>query len=258
MSKVEFKIAPPEKIAEYIYDLRHTLDKSKLEQRGGLGCIFVELNPKLKKELFYSKKLTPSLKKKLIDNIKIKLNSQIEEMSLFLEEIKKEWKKIEMIYFKEMENIFEIKENKKYICYLNNCVVSAYFGDNEISLTYFEKFKENKKKILQDSTFVIGEEILHLIYFDYLRKIFNKNLSFEEVYGWGSDEYSGWHLVELMPEYLLVENPSFKKFGWNKINREKEGYFWIPKIRKKTDKIYNKKNFKKFIFEIHKPLKIKK
>lgn len=83
MGKVEFKIASAEKIAEYIYDLRHTLDESKLEQRSGKGCIFVELEPELKKELFYSKKLTSNLKKKLINKIKIKINSQREEMTFF-------------------------------------------------------------------------------------------------------------------------------------------------------------------------------
>jgi len=39
MRKVEFKLASPEKIVEYVYDLKHTLDESKLEQRSGLGCI---------------------------------------------------------------------------------------------------------------------------------------------------------------------------------------------------------------------------
>jgi len=203
-------------------------------------------------------KLNSILKKKLMVEIKTKIDSQKEEMVLFLEEIKKEWKKIEKTYFEEMKNIFSIKKDKKYICYLNNCVVSAYFENNEVSLTYFEKFKKDKKKMVEYSTFAIGEEILHLIYFDYIRKLFNKNFSFEEVYDWGNDEYSGWHLVELMPEYLLVHNPVFKKFGWNKIDREKEGYFWISRIRKKTDKNYNKKDFEKFILEIHKPLNINK
>lgn len=152
-----------------------------------------------------------------------------------------------------MKKIFGIKKNKKYVCYLNNCVVSAYFGNNEVSLTYFNK---NKKRRIETSTFVIGEEILHLIYFDYIRKIFNKNFSFDEIYDLGNDEYSGWHLTELMPEYLLVQNLSFKKFGWNKMDREKEGYSWISRIREKTDKFYNKKDFKNFILEIHKPLNI--
>ena len=258
MGRVEFKIASAEKIAEYIYDLRHTLDESKLEQRSGLECIFVEFNLDLKKELFYSKKLTFDLKKKLVKNIKMQLGSQKKEMITFLKEIRKEWAKIEEIYFKEMKNIFEIKKYKKYICYLNNCVVSAYFKNNEISLTYSEKFKKNKEKLIEESTFIIGEEILHLIYFDYIGKLFNKNFSFDEIYDLGNDEYSGWHLVELMPEYLLVQNPLFKKFGWNKINREKKGYFWISKIRKKIDRFYDKKDFKKFIIKIHESFNLKK
>ena len=52
MVKVHFEIPSFEKIAEFIYDLKDTLDKSTLKQRSSLDCIFVELKPKLKKELF--------------------------------------------------------------------------------------------------------------------------------------------------------------------------------------------------------------
>lgn len=258
MVKVHFEIPSFEKIAEFIYDLKDTLDKSTLKQRSSLDCIFVELKPKLKKELFYAKGLTSELKEKLVKEIEKKMNSEKEEMIKFLNQIKSKWKEIEKTFFNEMKKFFGFGDDKEFYCYINNCIVSSYFGRNEVSLIYFKEFdnkieEEKKKKLMIEATSTIAEEILHLLYFDYLRKIFRKNFTFDEVYDMGNENYSGWHLVELMPEYLLTHNPAFKKFGWDKIEREKQGYFWIPKIRKKIDPIYKEKSFKNFIIEIHKP-----
>lgn len=246
MSKVNFEIASPEKVVEFIYDLKGTLDESNLKQRGGSPCIFVELEPELKEELFYARELTFRLKEKLVKKIKRKMDSEIEGLNRFLERIREEWKQIEKTYFNEMKKFFEFKEEKGFYCYINNCVVSAYFGENEISLPYFKELgrelKEDEEEILlSEATFTIAEEILHLLYFDYIRKVFDKAFTFDEVYDMGDDDYSGWHLVELMPEYLLVHNPVFNKFGWNRINREKQGYFWITNLRKKTDPLFKKK-----------------
>ncbi len=260
--KVKFEIASPEKVAEFIYDLRDTLDKSNLKQKGGSQCIFIDFDPILKEELFYAKELTLKLKEKLTREIKKKIDFQREKMDRFLDKIKREWKQIEEIYFKEMKKFFEFKEDKIFYCYINNCVVGSYFGENEISLPYFQEFekeleKNREKNLFSEATFIIAEEILHLLYFDYIRKLFGRNFSFEEIYDMGNDDYSGWHLAELMPEYLLVHNPVFKEFGWNKINREEQGYFWIIDLRKKIDPLFKEKSFKDFIIEIHKPFSLK-
>lgn len=258
MAKVHFEIPSSEKIAEFVFNLKDTLDESILEQRSGSACIFIEFEPELKRELFYAKKLTPELKEKLIKEIERKMSSQKKEMNKFLNRVKSKWSEIEEIFFNEMKKFFEFENNRKFYCYINNCVVSSYFDENEISLIYFKEFnkdlnKNEKGGLLVEATFTIAEEILHLLYFDYIRKIFNKNFTFEEIYDLGNDNYSGWHLVELIPEYLLVGNPSFKKFGWNKIDRQKQGYFWISKIRKKTDLIFRKNNFRDFIKKIYEP-----
>lgn len=262
MAKVHFCITPFEKLAEFVYDLRNTLDESTLKQRSGSPCIFIEFEPELKKELFYAKRLTPKLKEKLVKKIRKKMCYQKDGMNKFLKEIKKKWYEIEEIYFEEMKRFFEFKKDKEFYCYINNCVTNSYFGVNEISLVYLKEFngdldKKKKEELLAEATFSIAEEILHLLYFDYIRKLFDKNFTFEEIYDLGDDNYSGWHLTELIPEYLLAHNPTFEKFGWNKVDREKQGYFWITKLRKKTDPIYQEKSFKDFIIQIHKPFLLK-
>lgn len=258
VSKVYFEIAPPEKIVEFVYDLRDTLDKSKLDQREGSPCIFVEFEPELKKELFYAKKLNPKLKEKLIHKIDEKMSSEREGMGEFMKEVKLKWEEVEKTFFNEMNKFFELGCERDFYCYVNNCVVSSYFGNNEISLIYFREInknvdKEKKKELVEEATSIIAEEILHLLYFDYIRSVFNKNFTFDEIFDLGDDNYSGWHLTEIIPEYLLFNNPVFEKFGWNKINREKQGYFWIPKIKKKLDPLWQKrKSFKDFLIKAHK------
>lgn len=260
--KVNFEIPSTEKVVEFIYDLKGSLDESNLKQRGGSPCIFIDLEPELKKELFYAKELTSELKEKLIEKIEEKMNSRKNEMNNFLSEVEEKWREVERIFFSEMKRFFGFEDDKEFYCYTNNCVVSSYFDKKEVSLIYFEEFNKElndnkKKKLLSEATFTVAEEILHLLYFDYIRRIFGREFSFDEIYDMGDDNYSGWHLAELMPEYLLVQNPLFEKFGWNKINREEQGYFWINEIRKKTDPIFKNKNFKDFIVEIHKPFFLK-
>jgi len=262
MSKVNFEIASPEKIAEFIYDLKDTLDESNLKQRSGSPCIFVELEPDLKEELFYARELTSRLKEKLVKEIKKKKDFKIERLNRFLERVREEWKQIEETYFNEMKKFFKFKRDKTFFCYINNCIVGAYFGENEVSLPYFKEFEkelgeDEERNLLAEATFTIAEEILHLLYFDYIRKVFGKAFTFEEIYDMGDDKYSGWHLVELIPEYLLVHNLVFEKFGWDKINREEQRYFWITELREKIDPIFKEKSFKDFIIEIHKPFSLK-
>jgi len=260
MSKIKFEVASSDKIAEFIFDLKDSLEEKALEQRSGSPCIFVSLEPEIKKKLFNTKILTEDIKKGLKEIAEKKLNEKKQDLQKFKKEIENYWINVEKIYFNELEKNIPIDFEKEYICYVNNCVVSSYFNNNEISLIYFEEFskllkREEKQKLLSEISFIIAEEILHLIYFKYWRKIFGLNINYNEIFDIGSDDYSAWHIAEILPEFLLVENPIFTKFGWGKINRAKKGYFWIPKIKEKLDPLWrNKKNFKDFLIKAHKEI----
>lgn len=257
MSKIRFEVASSDKIAEFIFDLKDSLKEEALKQRSGSSCIFVQIEPEIKTELLNAERLTVELKEKLKKIAEKKLNEKEKELKDFKKEVEDYWREIEENYFEEIQKNIPISLEKEYICYINNCVVSSYFNNNEISLTYFEEFsrllkKEEKKKLLSEISFIIAEEVLHLIYFKYWKKIFNLNLTYDKIFDIGTDDYSAWHIAEIIPEFLLVQNSHFKKFGWGGIDRSKRGYFWIPKIKEKLGPLWkSKKNFKDFLIKAH-------
>ncbi len=251
MTNVIFKIASKQKIAEFIFDLRHTLDPKKLTQTTKSSCIYTPLSLSTKKNLLGATKLSVNLRKQIIRDLKKESGLNKDILVDFKNEVEKNWKKVEKVFFKEIKKIMPLKLKKKYICYISNSVINAYYKDNEISLKYQSFSKLNIEKVMTYVTSIVAEEILHLIYFKYWNKIFDLNYSPMKVFDLGTDEYSGWHISEIVPEFILVDNLAFKKYGWDKINRTAV-YFWIPKLKKKLKSLWVKGNFKNFLIESHK------
>lgn len=259
MAKVIFKIASNKKLAEFIFDLRYTLDSKKLNQLGGSSCIFVSLSPSTKKELSTTKKFSNKLKKMIMSDLEKNYRIEKDIFEEYKKEVEKKWKILEKEFFKELKKIIPIKFRKEYTCYISRAVINAYFFKKDVSLEFYElkdKKESIKKRIIEKATSIVAEEILHLIYFDYWNKVFKKNYSYEQVYDLGTNKYSGWLISEIVPEFILIENPLFKKYGWDKVNRVESGYFWIPKHKNKLRKIWNTSNFKDFLIETHKDFKI--
>ena len=252
MEKVKFKIADKEKIAEFIFDLRNCLDINNLSQRNYSPCIYIKFKKEFAESMINSHELDNSLKEKIISNIKIS-KEESRKMALFTEQIKGYWdKEISDIFFSNVkETIGKDFIEKEYICYITNKVVGSYFNKSEITIDYNEKMSSKK------GAFILAEEIVHLIYWNLWKEIYQKDISdIDNIFSIKGDKYSCWHIAEIIPEYILVDNPSFNSFGWNKRKRYL-GYPWIIELRKILDPLWeNKKSFMDFVINAHKQLNI--
>jgi len=244
--KIIFKIANKDQIAEFIFDLKDSLESENLSERNYAPCIYIKFPEKLRNKILDSKNLTPKLKEEIENHIEISKNNEIEVHS-FIKKMREYWGKVNYLFFSEMKGIIGDYFQKEYICYITDKVVGAYFNKNEITIDY-------KKDIsLEKGSFILAEEILHLIYWELWERIYNKNINenYEEIFSIKRDKWSCWHIAEIIPEYLLVENEAFNKLGWNRRKRYL-GYTWIPELRKILDPIWeSKKNFRDFIIKTH-------
>lgn len=245
MARVIFKIAKPEQETDFIFSLKGSLDNLKERTE---PCIFLTIPHKLQKKLKKAKKLSNNLRKELLSVIKKNSNKfRNTKLKKYLKEVKKEWLKVENIYFKEIEKLIGYGFNKKYVCFITDVTCGMYFDKNIVVLEYLSK---KNRKI---APYIVAEELLHHLYWDFWMKIFKWKGLFDP---WAikKGRWRVWHVSEVIPEYLLTENPLFKKFGWNKINR-KSAYPWIAELRKISDPLWEKrKNFATFVKEIHEKL----
>lgn len=242
MAKVMFKQLNPEKFAEFIFDMKECISADELNRRD--SCFSFDIPKELAKEIISSKQLTDGLKEKII--FLIKNIKQIDKETI--RRIQDFWnKKVNNIFFQEMEKYMPRCSASEYICYVTNKMVGSYFErDNEIVM----KFKSDKDKSWLAS--VVAEEVLHLIYWKFWKKLFNKNMSLDERFDIGNDDVNGWSISEIIPNYLLIENDSFKSLRWFDIDRSK-GYKWIIELKEKLDPLWKeKKDFSDFIIKAHK------
>lgn len=249
-SKVIFKIANEKEIMKFILDLSKEEIKNKKFLR-------LPLKKEIKNKIL-SKSLNKKDKEKLEEDIKEFVSKDAEKMIFLLAKIEKHWNNnISNTFFKEMENIMKEKINKKFICYITNIFPGTYFDNYLVTLPYYEHYGGKKEREME--SFILAEEILHLIYYDLWKKIFNKKWNLKKIIDelWHINNRKIWKIGEIIPEYLLVQNPKFKIYGWDKIDRVK-AYPWIKKFRKISDPLWeNKKNFRDFIIRIHEVLGIK-
>lgn len=239
--EVKFKQLSPKKLAEFVFDMKECISAEDLHREG--SCFYFDIPKKIANEIVTSAKLTKRLRKKiisLIGNYK-KIDKNI------IKNLQNFWdKNLNDLFFNEMEKYMPGCSSKRYTCYVSDKIVGSYFErENEITIDF------NGKEDISKVSFFVAEEILHLVYWRFWKKIFNKNLSLEERFDIGSKKINGWLISEIIPEYLLVKNKNFEKFGWNKIDRSK-GYKWIRKLRKKIDPLWGeKKDFSEFVIKVH-------
>jgi len=239
--KVIFKQLNPEKFAELIFDMKECLSADELNRED--SCFSFDIPEDIVKEIISSKFLTDELRLKIIrvtKNFKLIDKSNIEKIQKFWDE------NVNNEFFQEMEKVMPGCSASEYICYVTDKMVGSYFEENnEIVI----KFMGDKSEAWLSS--VIAEEILHLIYWRFWENLFDKNMGLGERFDIGNDEVNGWSISEIIPEYLLIENKVFKKFGWNNLDRSK-GYRWIRDLRKKLDSLWFKKNdFSDFVIRAH-------
>jgi|TARA_B100001971_G_scaffold207554_1_gene227891 hypothetical protein len=258
VKRIEFKIHTKQKLAEFVWDLRNSFPKENLSERNNNPCIHMNLSKNLVEKILKSNRLNYNLKKEIIKDIKISEKDK-KEIKKFIKKFELFWNsKIETIFFSEVKRIFGKKYiRRKYICYPTNKIVGAYFGKNEISIIFNSKSKKSLSP-QEFSSIVLAEEIVHLIYWKLWQEIYNVKINnIDEIFDIEGPKWSCWHIAELLPEYLLIENDKFKKFNWDKDNRCK-GYPWIPKFKKILDPVWKEsKNIKEFIIKSHKKIGIK-
>ena len=248
--KVFFEVADKGKISEFVFDLKNSLEVKNLSQRNYSSCIHCNFPKILKKKIISYRTIDANLRNEIIKYVDIS-KDEIKKMKFFIFKLEEYWNNlISNLFFLEMQNNIGNFLGKKYICYITNKVVGAYFNDREITIDYKEEMSVEK------SSFILAEEILHLIYWQCWKRIYKRNISnIDEIFSIKGKKWSCWHIAEIIPEYLLVNNPSFEKFGWDKRKRYL-GYTWIPEIRKILDSLWdNKKDFKDFIIKAHIKLK---
>lgn len=256
--KVQFKLPSKEKLAEFVYDLRNSFPKENLKDRNNNPCIHINFSDKLIDKMLTSKKLTLQLKKAIAREVK-QSKSNKEDLKQFNKQIQYYWDtNVNELFFNEMIRIFSKKYiQKQYLCYPTNKVTGSYLGKNEISLIYDAKVIG----VLNQNEFasiVLAEEILHLIYWELWQDLYKIKIhDIDEIFALEGPKWSCWHIAELIPEYLLIENTKFRKLNWNKDDRAK-GYRWIPQLRKVLDPVWkDSKNIRDFIIKSHKKVGIK-
>lgn len=236
--KVKFKLANLNKEAERAYEFKETL-KQKFELRSG-SHFNITLSEELKNKILRANSFE-DIKNELINFLKTK-KPEFDENKL--KEINQAWKEVEKTYFIEVEKITGKKfDFEEYICYLIFSVCGHYEeGSNRIYVDIIL----SPKAIAA----ICAEELLHLHYWKIIEDLFK--IRMKKFYG--KFDMKPWQISEVIPEYILVENPTFFKFKWNNWNR-KNSYSWITDLRKILDPIWrNRKDFNDFLIKAHKEL----
>lgn len=224
--KIKLKPGKPEFIAKRIFNLIKNVDLDITHKF--VFNISEKLAEKIKQEKDFS-----DIKSEIIKFVEKETDINLEEKTSKLQKI---WNKKNDAYFshlkKKLETDFKFKE---YIGYTANVMVGNYGGDNKFIIRISEK--------LDDSVYIIAEEVLHLVYWDIWKRTFDKNIEKPWLLNKDNDKgLSVWKISETIPEYIFNIDSS----------REKS-YKWLPEVKKILDPLWkNRKSFKDFLIKAHK------
>lgn len=239
--KVVFKQLNPAKFAELIFDMKGCLSARELNREDSYFSF--NISYELSREIISSEFLTDELKRKIMEVVKdFKPIDKI-----IIEKVQKFWdENVNDLFFQEMEKVMPRCSASEYICYVTDKMVGSYFEKNNEAVLKFVKHKDEAWL-----SSVVAEEILHLIYWNFWKNLFDKNMTLDECFDIGNDRVNGWSISEVIPDYLLIENKTFEHLCWNKIDRSK-GYKWIKSLRKKLNPLWSeKKDFSDFVIRAH-------
>ena len=254
LPRIRFRVASPEKAAEFIFALKESLGEQEKDAEdkyeNQADDIFLPMSRKIVLELITSNKLSGKLKAELVKLAEVPLKESSDDLLSELEKIRFMWNnEIEKVYWEELRRLIgnNIKLEEEYNAFISNVVCGAYYGKNEVSIP---RYKEGDTNLF---IFVLAEEISHIVYWNFL----SDNLGIkkdDKIWESGKNGWSLWNISEAIPEYLFIDNKNFSKFGWNDLKRT-YSYPWIPKIRKILDPLWNdRKDFKDFLIKAHKKL----
>ena len=243
MPEVTFYICDLKEVIERIFSFKkeftQKVDKSH-------SSILIKLPSSFKKIIKTQKEFSLTFKKKLIHVLKKEYPSE-EKLQIFKKNLEKEWFKVHDLFFKYFKKKcgFRWPYKKFEVGILFG--VCGHYEENKIFVPYAD-FKEN---VFFYPSFVVGEELFHIGYWDFFERFFRIKLNDPYNFHIKDEKFSIWHISELLPEYYLKTKP-FTKFGWHKFNRV-SGYPWLTKIKKIADPLWKKNlSFKDFFIELHK------
>lgn len=180
----------------------------------------------------------PEVKEELIKFVKNYHN--IEKLNDSKKELEEAWKPLNDLFFNNLKNIMDVnKFEESYDALLTTLIRGSYTTENKVFVNFIPG--------IERTIFILAEEILHLVYWDLFRELFDGRLS-DEKCPWTINK-AIWEISETIPDFVLTEN-SFEKFGWGKnLNRN---YQFIKSLKEKLNPFWkNRKNFQEFLIKIH-------
>lgn len=227
LPKVKLKVGKPKFIAKRIFDLIKDLNVDDVKEINRFVFDFPNtLAFKIRETNNFN-----VVKNEIKKFVEMKTAKDIKEKTKKLQKI---WNLKNDKYFNLLKKVLETKiKYKTYIGYTTNVMVGNYGEKND----FIVRIAEN----LDESVYIIAEEILHLVYWDIWRKTF-KNIPRPWLLRKENKKgISVWKISEVIPEYVF-----------NMKSSRKRSYNWIPAVKKALDPLWKKrKNFKDFLLKAH-------
>lgn len=225
--KVIIKAGNPELIAERIFGMMKRIDINDCHKFVyGLPLTLAEETKNAENFEDIREKLTRFVEKSCDKSLSEKTNK-----------LKEMWAEKEDKYFNLIRKTFGYEcPYDKFFGYTNNVLVGSYGDKNDFVIRMEEDWNVPFYSIM--------EEIFHIIYWDFWRKVFKNN----DTQPWllkksENAEFSAWEISEVIPEYVF----DFK----GNSGREKF-YTWLPRAKKILNNLWNnKKSFADFLIKAH-------
>ncbi|MEW6408320.1 MAG: hypothetical protein AB1465_06565 [Patescibacteria group bacterium] len=244
---VKFYICSLEEVAERIFSFK---EEFRQKVNKNYSSIFITLTDFIKEELKTKKRMTPALKKKIVNILKKEYPTQ-KNLQKFKENLEKEWSKVNDLFFNSIGDKCSFKWPYKTFKIGILYGVCGHYGNKHKIYVPYADFRENE---FFYPAFVIGEELFHIGYWDYFEKEFKIKIDDPYEVHLKNEKFSIWQISELLPEYYL-KSPPFRKFHWHKFNRI-SGYPWLEKIKKISDPLWKKNiTFSAFVTRLHRKCK---
>lgn len=228
--KVKIQILNEDVLVDKIYGLINQTSDINFAKK-----LVLDIDDKLIKEIW--KKNFEKVKNKILIFIHKKRSKNLAKNLALLQSL---WDKENDLYFYNLKEFFDIEiKDETFFCYLTDRIVGNYGLKNDFVVRINDDLK--------NSIYIMKEEIFHLIYWRFWRKIFHSKNKMPFAIKNEKKFFTTWKISELLPEYAFFLHAK---------NREKS-FPWLFEVKNLTDSIFkNSENLKEFIIKLHKLNKI--
>ncbi len=234
--KVKFEVADSKILAGRIWGfVRHSSSFEVCKNR-----VF-----KLNQELFQKIKIAENfeeIENDILGFVKANTEENLKQKTIALQ---KNWDKINDKFFTRINNFFNVElPSKEFIGYTTDLMIGNYGEDNE----FVVRLTDN----LEVALFVAMEEIFHLVYWSYWKRIFgDANQKPWLLREDSKNSLSVWKISEVIPEYFF----DFK----GKPSRREKSYPWLIQAKKLLNPLWQESNsnLELFLIKSHKLCELK-